>query len=189
VLIFFERCYIITTCHKHTNLKKEKEVNPTGFWLGQGPKQAKGLFYEDAEKDARNSPSKPPTPLFFSFMFSKKNRTNKKEVERIFKVGRFVGTTNLTLKFIKNSEKTSPKVSFIVPKTVAKKAVDRNLLRRRGYVVLEKYLQRLPVGFLGAFVFGKKSKEVFGGRNKKTIQNSSSKQNLENEIKILLNKA
>ncbi|MEI8270808.1 MAG: ribonuclease P protein component, partial [bacterium] len=64
-------------------------------------------------------------------MLSKKNRVNKKLIDKIFKEGRFVNSPNLTLKFIKE-ESLYPKIAFISPKTASKKAVDRNLLRRRG---------------------------------------------------------
>ena len=117
-------------------------------------------------------------------MLSQKNRTNTKLVDRIFKEGKFVNSPNLTLKFIKN-EFPFPQISFITPKAVSKKAVDRNLLRRRGYFILRKYLIFSPTNFAGVFVFGKKSMDFFGGRKNK-------KRNpilvLENEIKIILEK-
>jgi ribonuclease P protein component len=130
-------------------------------------------------------------------MLPKKNRVNTKNVEKIFKEGFFVNSQNLTFKFIKNGGQGStlrdpkgrtlpatPQISFIVPKTVSKKAVIRNLLRRRGYNILEKYFSNIPP-LLGVIIFGKKSLEFFAG--KKALQKNSF-QNLENEIKIVLNK-
>ncbi|MEK7175674.1 MAG: ribonuclease P protein component [Patescibacteria group bacterium] len=133
-------------------------------------------------------------------MLPKKNRVNTKNVEKIFKEGFFVNSQNLTFKFIKVFGKsdlsgttgslTYPKtgtitqISFIVPKTVSKKAVIRNLLRRRGYNILEKYFSNIPP-LLGVIIFGKKSLQFFAG--KKSFQKNSF-QNLENEIKIVLNK-
>ncbi len=117
-------------------------------------------------------------------MLSKKNRVNKKLVDKIFKEGRFINSPNLTLKFIKD-EYTTPRISFIAPKTASKKAVDRNLLRRRGYFIIKKQLGRFPANFTGAFVFGKKSMEFFGGRKNKT---KNPIKNLENEIENILNK-
>jgi len=117
-------------------------------------------------------------------MLPKKNRADRKSVERIFKEGRYVNSNNLTLKFIQ-IESAYPQISFVVPKTVSKKAVIRNLLRRRGYAVLKPYLGVFPVGFTGVFLFGKKSKDIFSGRKNK-IRNPI--QNLENEIKIILSK-
>ena len=125
-------------------------------------------------------------------MLPKKNRADRKSVERIFKEGRYVNSNNLTLKFILPhpsplliKERVFPQISFVVPKTVSKKAVVRNLLRRRGYAVLKPYLSTFPVGFTGVFLFGKKSKDIFGGRKNKT---RNPIQDLENEIKIILNK-
>lgn len=117
-------------------------------------------------------------------MLPKSNRLDRKLVETIFKNGRFVNSVNLSFKFIKNIS-INNKISFIVPKTASKKAVVRNLLRRRGYAVLKKYINQFPSGLTGVFVFGKKSVEVFGGR-KKTNYNPI--QNLENEIKNIVSK-
>ncbi len=117
-------------------------------------------------------------------MLSKKNRADKKLVERVFKEGKFVNSPNLTFKFIKNTD-VIPKISFVVPKTVSKKAVDRNLLRRRGYAILKKYFTLFPIGFAGVIVFGKKSKEIFSGRKNKIRKPVKE---LEKEIKNLLNK-
>ena len=117
-------------------------------------------------------------------MLSKKNRTSKKLVEKIFKLGKFVNSPNLTLKYI-NKEDSVPRVGFIAPKTVSKKAVDRNLLRRRGYSVLKNYLTVLPFGFAGVFIFNKKSMEIFG-RSKNKTRNPALE--LEKEIKSILRK-
>ena len=117
-------------------------------------------------------------------MLPKKNRIDKKLVEKIFKEGKFVNSSNLTLKFVKK-ETGFPQIAFITPKTVSKRAVDRNLLRRRGYGALSKYIHLLPVNIVGAFVFGKKGMEFFGGRKNKT---KNPIQNLENEIQKILSK-
>jgi ribonuclease P protein component len=88
-------------------------------------------------------------------MLPKKNRTNKKLVEEIFKKGVFVSTPHLSLKYYLEGNNTSPRVSFVVPKKIEKRAVGRNYLRRRGYLILEKYFKKLPAGFYGVFVFKK----------------------------------
>jgi ribonuclease P protein component len=105
-------------------------------------------------------------------MLPKKNRAEKRLVEKIFKEGKFVSSPNLTLKFLTygNFEK---KISFVAPKSVAKLAVKRNLLRRRGYSALKKHLERIPHGFFGVFIF------------KKTL---NSFLEIENEIKKILDR-
>ena len=118
-------------------------------------------------------------------MLPKEKRADTKAIEQIFQKGRFVGSPNLSLKFIATKEPIPAKISFISPKTASKKAPVRNLLRRRGYAAVSKYIDSLPQGFSGAFIFGKKSAEIFGGR--KTKQHNPI-QNLENEIKTILNK-
>ena len=116
-------------------------------------------------------------------MLPKKNRTDKKTVEKIFQKGTFMGSTNLVLKYVKENNQEIPQISFIAPKGVAKKAVNRNQLRRRGYSILKKYIAYFPSGFSGTFIFGKNSLMLFGGEKTK-IKNPN--QNLENEIKIIL---
>jgi len=106
-------------------------------------------------------------------MFPKKNRADRNEITKIFKEGKFLNGEILTLKFILNNNSNLTRFSFVAPKTVTKSAVKRNLLRRRGYVVLEKYLNNFPVGILGAFVFKKSPPTLIA---------------LENDIKFILNK-
>jgi RNase P protein component len=43
----------------------------------------------------------------------------------------------------------------VVPKKIEKSAVKRNYLKRRGYLILEKYFKKLPSGPCGVFVFKK----------------------------------
>lgn len=105
-------------------------------------------------------------------MLLKKNRADKKAIEKIFKEGKFVNSPNLTFKFILIN-KDERRISFIVPKNVAKLAVKRNFLRRRGYVVLKKHLSEFPLGLTGAFVFKKPINSIL---------------ELENEIKTILAK-
>ncbi len=127
-------------------------------------------------------------------MLPKKNRLDRKLVEQIFKQGRFVNSANLSFKFIlqphpspllKGEGVKNTRISFITPKTASKKAVVRNLLRRRGYAVLKKYINQFPTSITGAFVFGKKSAEVFGGKKTKVYNPIL---NLDSEIKNILSK-
>ena len=111
-------------------------------------------------------------PSYLFKMLPKKNRADKKAVEKIFKQGKFINSPSLTFKFIL-TQHSAPRISFVVPKKVAKKAVERNLLRRRGYSALEKFFNKLPAGLLGVFIFSK---------------NKVSTQILEEEIKSILNK-
>lgn len=117
-------------------------------------------------------------------MLPKKNRVNKEKFEKTFKKGRFVNSSNVSLKFAIDP-KTKLNISFTVPKSAVKSAVKRNLLKRRGYYVIKKHLKYLPLGFVGVFIFGKKSLEVFGGRKNK---NQDPISNLELEIQSILKK-
>lgn len=86
-------------------------------------------------------------------MLAKKNRINKKEINQIFKKSSFLYNQNFTLRFQTITKNTNTKVSFIVPKNIAKQAVKRNYLRRLGYRALKQNTNQLSPGFLGVFVF------------------------------------
>ena len=88
-------------------------------------------------------------------MLPKKNRTDTKGVNLLFKEGRFIASQNLTFKFILTNTTAFPRISFIAPKSIAKLAVKRNSLRRRGYRALQKHINDFPPGILGAFIFRK----------------------------------
>ncbi|HPS21478.1 MAG TPA: ribonuclease P protein component [Candidatus Paceibacterota bacterium] len=114
-------------------------------------------------------------------MFAKKNRASKKDIDEIFKDGSFINSANLTFKFLIKKENSFKKVSFIVPKSVSKKAIIRNKLRRLGYLVLEKHTDLLPNGTLAVFVF--KNSAGFLDKTKKEAF-----LNLEKEILFILSK-
>ena len=88
-------------------------------------------------------------------MLPKKNRVNTKTVEEIFKTGRILNSPSLSFRFLLNNNLTLPKISFIAPKNVTKLAVKRNLLRRQGYIALEKYINKFPTEIAGVFIFKK----------------------------------
>jgi len=106
-------------------------------------------------------------------MLPKKNRADKKAVEKIFKEGKFINSSNLTFKFVLNNNSTLPRLSVVVPKNITKLAVKRNLLRRRGYDALGKYFKDFPLGLMGVFIFKKHQDDILI---------------LENEIKTILAK-
>jgi ribonuclease P protein component len=89
-------------------------------------------------------------------MLPKKNRLDTKTVEKVFKMGVFTDSPVFSFRFIKNPKEES-RISFIVPKTLSKKAVERSKLRRLGYTALDKCINELPSGLSGAFVFKKKN--------------------------------
>lgn len=119
-------------------------------------------------------------------MLLKRNRVSARVLKEIFQKGKFINSSHLTLKFILESTgltcgnshrsdlgKENPRISFIVSKNVAKLAVKRNLLRRRGYTALRKQLNQFPLGLVGVFIF-------------KRYQDNVSV--IENEIKNILTK-
>ena len=118
-------------------------------------------------------------------MLPKKNKADKKAIEKIFKEGRFINSSSLTLKFLNNvhTRYGHARVSFIVPKTVEKKATRRNLLRRKGYLIFKKYWNKFPNDFIGVFIFNKiKLARQLAGRKENLLKN------IEEDIKVILSK-
>ena len=105
-------------------------------------------------------------------MLPKKNRIDKKTADLIFKSGSFLGSKNISFKFIKENSNIS-RISFVAPKALFKKAVKRNSLRRKGYLALVDNLSSLPRGILGMFIFNR---------------NIESEKEIEDEIKKIINK-
>lgn len=100
-------------------------------------------------------------------MFPKKNRVPKKSFDLLFdnlskeKSLQMAFSGIFNFRYLKREENSSPQFSFIVPKSIVKKANKRNLLKRKGYLVLKKYLPLFPMGFIGIFIFNKKSLDFF----------------------------
>lgn len=117
-------------------------------------------------------------------MLLKKNRVDKKLFELVLQKGKFINSPNLSFKFLKIKDFIVPRISFVVPKTVVKSAAKRNLLRRRGYSVLRKYIKNIFPGITGVFFFKKGGLEIFGGRKNSQY---NGEQNLDNEIKYIFN--
>jgi ribonuclease P protein component len=87
-------------------------------------------------------------------MLSKAKRADKKTIDQIFSGGKFINSQTLTFKYILTGV-SAARVSFIAPKSVAKLAVERNRLRRRGYDALKTESAGLPPGVYGVFIFKK----------------------------------
>jgi ribonuclease P protein component len=69
-------------------------------------------------------------------MLSKKKRVTKELFPVILKKGGTLSTSLFSFRYIPSE---IPRYAFVAPKTVAKKAVDRNKLRRQGYAALRLY--------------------------------------------------
>lgn len=88
----------------------------------------------------------------------------KKDFDRIFKKGKFVGQRFFTLGYIANDLEFS-RFAVVVPKKVSKKAVTRNLIKRRAVEIIRLNRSKVKSGFDLAFlakteVKDKKYKEI-----------------------------
>ncbi len=77
----------------------------------------------------------------------------------------------LSLYIYKKTDQTPSQFSFLCSKKVAKSAVDRNRLRRRGYNTLTKVLIKIQPGFYGVYSFKKGAeKSTFSEINGTVLQ-------------------
>lgn len=80
-------------------------------------------------------------------MLPKHKRLTKKEFNEVFEKGQPIHSDFLFGKVLKTKKPTDSKFSVSVPVKVEKKAVKRNLLRRRGYVILKNTLENIKNDF------------------------------------------
>lgn len=99
-------------------------------------------------------------------MLSKNRRISKTEF-KTFSRGKSFHSSIFSLFVYKKQEETLSQFSFICSKKVAKSAVKRNLLRRRGYNAVQKIIKDVKPGFY--FVFNYK-KEAVGATYKEINQ-------------------
>ena len=92
-------------------------------------------------------------------MLPKENRlTKKKEIDAVFKDGKTGFASFLLLKFI-NNNLNYPRFAIIASNKVSKKAVVRNLLRRRIREILRKRLEKF-LNIDGIIVLNPKTKDA-----------------------------
>ena len=87
-------------------------------------------------------------------MLPKKKRVTKELFQEIMKHGGTLSTPLFTFRYIKQKD---PQYAFIAPKSVAKQASKRNLLRRKGYSALN---HSTPKSGAGLFFYKKHTKKV-----------------------------
>lgn len=91
-------------------------------------------------------------------MLPKKNRISRALFVNLLKDGAFFHSTTASFRVVRMAPNSPSRFSFVVSKKVSKSAITRNLLRRRGYSVLQNTLGREKMktgGFLGAFFLKK----------------------------------
>lgn len=97
-------------------------------------------------------------------MLSKNKRVTKELFQKIMKAGGSLGSPFFLFRYIKSDK---PQYAFVAPKGVAKKAVDRNKLRRIGYNALN--LSSLK-NFSGIFFYKKQGKNASPQEIKEDIE-------------------
>ena len=108
-------------------------------------------------------------------MLGRKHRINKELFTEIIRAGKSVSSNNLSLK-IRPIPFDGNAFAFVVSSRVAKKAVDRNKLKRSARHIVVKMMPEIKNG-LGIIIFFKKGSENLNF------------QELADEIKIIFQKA
>lgn len=93
-------------------------------------------------------------------MLPKNRRLDKSLFNEVIKKGRSIHSKNISVSILKGSEIEDSRFAFVVSKKVAKKAVNRNLMKRRGYSVLKNLSKEIKKGFLVVFFFKKGSESL-----------------------------
>ena len=90
-------------------------------------------------------------------MLPSKKRIHKSHFEEVFKKGTFYPGRSVNLILLNSPDITgkTSKFAFSVSKKIAKNAVSRNLIRRRGFSVVKNIINNIKPGFLGVFVIKK----------------------------------
>ena len=92
------------------------------------------------EKDEKNLPR-------FKFMLPFDNRlVKRRDFERVYKLGRYIFSGNIGLKFVKNDFKET-RLGIAVGIKFSKKATIRNLAKRRIREILRKHWGKIEKGF------------------------------------------
>jgi len=82
-------------------------------------------------------------------MLSQKKRVQRPLFPRVVKAGKTYSSPYLSVRVLFAPEQATPsKHSFVVSKKVAKSAPQRNLLKRRGYSIIENLGDGVPDGFI-----------------------------------------
>lgn len=111
-------------------------------------------------------------------MLSRKNRVSRELFPFLLKKGKKYVSAHIFLRVARLEEKQvlHTRFSFVVSAKVAKRAVDRNRLRRRGYEIVGKDVDNFKNGFIAVFFYTKGA-------------STTSKNELLNEINTLLKQA
>ena|SRR3989344_3740940 len=111
-------------------------------------------------------------------MLKKNQKTKRAEFAPIVSRGLAFHATHLTLRtrLVKEKFLDTPTFSFVVSRKIARTATKRNLLKRRGYAILNKQIKNIKQGYKSVFFFKKDSLTI-------------SFRELEQEILFLLKKS
>ena len=104
--------------------------------------------------------------IYLYVIFKKQSR--QKTFEEIFKKGKTLKGKYFLLRFFP-IDKNQKKFTFVVPSSVSKSAVRRNLLKRRGRYVLNLNKNKINSGLGMIFIFNKKFNRSEISRTKKDI--------------------
>lgn len=102
-------------------------------------------------------------------MLGKKLKVSKQVFQEAFKKSRIISSDHLMMRFYKENEDLLSKFSFSVPKSVAKSAVTRNLLKRRGYATIKGLLKNIKKSYICLFSFKKGSSTLTFSQIKEEI--------------------
>lgn len=84
-------------------------------------------------------------------MLSKKKRVTRKLFNEIIETGKTFSTPFFVFRYFYN--KNTPRYTFVIPKKIVKKAVNRNKIKRKGFNIIRE----LPISNSSGIFFYKKT--------------------------------
>jgi ribonuclease P protein component len=91
-------------------------------------------------------------------MIPQDRRISRKEFNEFLKKSRSIYSENASLSVYQEKKEVFPsRFAFVVSKKIAKKAVERNKIRRHGYAVIQKNIEYIKPNAICIFFFKKGS--------------------------------
>jgi ribonuclease P protein component len=114
---------------------------------GEGQKKGRGFLCEETTPNPQQTTNNKPTASSVKTIMT----PTKKLLEKVIKSGKTHNSPHISLKAIILSSLKTSMFSFVVSKRVAKHAVRRNLLKRRGRSVISSIKPNIKNGYIGVF--------------------------------------
>lgn len=148
---------LYTICHLLINQNERNEHVPTVFWCVHEQLQEKTFLHVDVVKGEHVLQLK---LLDKVGMLSRAHRISRRDFELVYKQKRTLFHECVSFAYCKKKSPTPSQFTCVVSKKVARKAVQRNIIRRQVYGILAQYMKSINNGYMGVFYIKKGFSEL-----------------------------